>query len=86
MANSKPEVSVVESAKDTLVEILDTATCAVKAVHNIARAAEQGTALLVDVATVSRAYVLSQAKPETIAMLQSDSSSDELLAMFGVTK
>ena len=80
----KPEVSVIESAKDTLVEILDTATCAVKAIHNVAKAAEQGTALLVDVAVVSRAYVLSQAKPETIAMLQSDSSSDELLAMFGV--
>ena len=84
MANSKPEVSVVESAKDTLVELLDTATCAVKAVHNIARAAEQGTALLVDVAVVSRAYVLSQAKPETIAMLQSDAGSQELLDMFGV--
>ena len=82
----KPEVSVVESAKDTLVEILDTATCAVKAVHNLAKAAEQGTALLVDVAVVSRAYVLSQAKPETIAMLQSDAGSQELLDMFGVTK
>ena len=80
----KPEVSVVESAKDTLVEILDTATCAVKAVHNLAKAAEQGTALLVDVAVVSRAYVLSQAKPETIAMLQSDAGSQELLDMFGV--
>ena len=82
----KPEVSVVESAKDTLVEILDTATCAVKAVHNLAKAAEQGTALLVDVAVVSRAYVLSQAKPETIAMLQSDAGSQELLDMFGVAK
>ena len=80
----KPEVSVVESAKDTLVEVLDTATCAVKAVHNLAKAAEQGTALLVDVAVVSRAYVLSQAKPETIAMLQSDAGSQELLDMFGV--
>ena len=80
----KPEVSVIESAKDTLVEILDTATCAVKAVHNLAKAAEQGTALLVDVAVVSRAYVLSQAKPETIAMLQSDAGSQELLDMFGV--
>ena len=80
----KPEVSVTESAKDTLVEILDTATCAVKAVHNLAKAAEQGTALLVDVAVVSRAYVLSQAKPETIAMLQSDAGSQELLDMFGV--
>ena len=80
----KPEVSVVESAKDTLVEILDTATCAVKAVHNLAKAAEQGTALMVDVAVVSRAYVLSQAKPETIAMLQSDAGSQELLDMFGV--
>ena len=80
----KPEVSVAESAKDTLVEILDTATCAVKAVHNLAKAAEQGTALLVDVAVVSRAYVLSQAKPETIAMLQSDAGSQELLQMFGV--
>lgn len=81
---SKTEVSVIESAKDTLVEILDTATCAVKAVHNLARACEQGTALLVDVAVVSRAYVLSQAKPETIAMLQSDAGSQELLDMFGV--
>ena len=81
---SKPEVSVIESAKDTLVEVLDTATCAVKAVHNLAKAAEQGTALLVDVAVVSRAYVLSQAKPETIAMLQSDAGSQELLDMFGV--
>ena len=80
----KPEVSVAESAKDTLVEILDTATCAVKAVHNLAKAAEQGTALLVDVAVVSRAYVLSQAKPETISMLQSDAGSQELLQMFGV--
>ena len=81
---SKHEVSVIESAKDTLVEVLDTATCAVKAVHNLAKAAEQGTALLVDVAVVSRAYVLSQAKPETIAMLQSDAGSQELLDMFGV--
>ena len=83
---NKSEVSLANAAKDTLVEVLDTATCAVKAVHNLAKAAEQGTALLVDVAVVSRAYVLSQAKPETIAMLQSDSSSDELLAMFGVAK
>ena len=83
---NKREVSVAESAKDMVVELLDTATCAVTAVHNLAKAAEQGTALLVDVAVVSRAYVLSQAKPETIAMLQSDSSSDELLAMFGVAK
>ena len=83
---TKTEVSIVDASKDVIVELLDTATCAVKAVHNIAKAAEQGTALLVDVATVSRAYVLSQAKPETIAMLQSDSSSDELLAMFGVAK
>ena len=79
-------VSVIDASKDVIVELLETATCSVKAVHNIAKAAEQGTALLVDVATVSRAYVLSQAKPETIAMLQSDSSSEELLAMFGVTK
>ena len=86
MANSKPEVSVIDASKDVIVELLDTATCAVKAIHNVAKAAEQGTALLVDVATVSRAYVLSQAKPETIQMLQSDASSDELLAMFGVTK
>lgn len=81
---SKTEISVAESAKDMIVELLDTATCAVKAVHNVARAAEQGSALLVDVAVVSRAYVLSQAKPETINMLQSDASSAELLAMFGV--
>ena len=78
--------SVIDASKDVIVELLETATCSVKAVHNIAKAAEQGTALLVDVATVSRAYVLSQAKPETIQMLQSDSSSEELLAMFGVTK
>ena len=77
-------VSVIDASKDVIVELLETATCSVKAVHNIAKAAEQGTALLVDVATVSRAYVLSQAKPETIQMLQSDSSSQELLAMFGV--
>ena len=76
--------SVIDASKDVIVELLQTAECSVKAVHNIAKAAEQGTALLVDVATVSRAYVLSQAKPETIAMLQTDSSSEELLAMFGV--
>ena len=84
--SNKPEVSVIDASKDVIIELLDTTSCAVKAVHNIARAAEQGTALLVDIATVSRAYVLSQAKPETIQMLQSDASSDELLAMFGVTK
>ena len=78
--------SVIDAGRDVVVELLETVTCSVKAVHNIAKAAEQGTALLVDVATVSRAYVLSQAKPETIQMLQSHSSSDELLAMFGVTK
>ena len=83
---SKTEVSVIDASKDVIIELLDTTSCAVKAVHNIARAAEQGTALLVDIATVSRAYVLSQAKPETIQMLQSDASSNELLAMFGVTK
>ena len=83
---NKTDVSVIDASKDVIVELLETVTCGVKAVHNIAKAAEQGTALLVDVAVVSRAYVLSQAKPETIAMLQSDSSSDELLAMFGVTK
>ena len=77
-------VTVLGAARDTVVELLQTAECSVKAIHNIAKAAEQGTALLVDVATVSRAYVLSQAKPETIQMLQSDSSSEELLAMFGV--
>ena len=77
-------VSVIDASKNVIVELLETAECGVKAVHNIARAAEQGTALLVDVAVVSRAYVLSQAKPETIAMLQTDSSSEELLAMFGV--
>ena len=79
-------VTVIDAARDTVVELLQTAECSVKAIHNIAKAAEQATALLVDVATVSRAYVLSQAKPETIQMLQSDSSSEELLAMFGVTK
>ena len=83
---TKREVSVVDASKDVIVEILDTVSCGVKAVHNLAKAAEQGTALLVDVATVSRAYVLSQAKPETIAMLKSDAGSQELLDMFGVTK
>ena len=78
------DVTVLGATKDVLVEILDTAQCGVKAIHNIAKAAEQGTALLVDVATVSRAYVLSQAQPETIKMLQADSSSQELLDMFGV--
>ena len=78
--------SVIDASKDVVVELLETVECSVKAVHNIARAAEQSTALLVDVAVVSRAYVLSQAKPETIAMLQTDSSSEELLAMFGVAK
>ena len=82
--SNKPEISVIAASKDVIIELLDTTSCAVKAVHNIARAAEQGTALLVDVATVSRAYVLSQAKPETIQMLQSDAGSQELLAMFGV--
>ena len=76
--------SVIDASKDVIVELLQTAECGVKAVHNIAKASEQATALLVDVAVVSRAYVLSQAKPETIQMLQSDSSSEELLAMFGV--
>ena len=78
------DVTVIGAARDTVVELLATATCAVKAVHNIAKAAEQGTALLVDVAVVSRAYVLDQAKPETIALLQSDANSQELLDMFGV--
>ena len=77
-------VSVIDASKNVIVELLETAECGVKAVHNIARAAEQSTALLVDVAVVSRAYVLSQAKPETIAMLQTDAGSQELLAMFGV--
>ena len=84
--SNKREVSVMDASKDVIVEILDTVSCGVKAIHNVARAAEQGTALLVDVATVSRAYVLSQAKPETITLLQSDAGSQELLAMFGVTK
>ena len=81
---AKVEVSVIDASKDVIVELLATAGCAVKAIHNIAQAAEQGTALLVDVATVSRAYVLSQAKPETIQMLQSDAGSKELLAMFDI--
>ena len=76
--------SVIDASKEVGVERLETVECSVKAVHNIAKASEQATALLVDVAVVSRAYVLSQAKPETIQMLQSDSSSEELLAMFGV--
>ena len=81
---NKSDVSVIDASKDVIVELLETVTCGVKAVHNIAKAAEQGTALLVDVATVSRAYVLSQAKPETIHLLQSDAGSQELLDMFGV--
>ena len=81
---NKSDVSVIDASKDVIVELLATVTCGVKAVHNIAKAAEQGTALLVDVATVSRAYVLSQAKPETIQMLQSDAGSKELLAMFDI--
>ena len=81
---TKSDVSVIDATRNVVVELLETATCGVKAIHNVARAAEQGTALLVDVAVVSRAYVLSQAKPETIQMLQADSSSEELLAMFGV--
>ena len=52
--------------------------------HNLAKASEQATALLVDLSVVSRAYVLSQAKPETIALLKSDSGSQELLDMFDV--
>ena len=81
---AKVEVSVIDASKDVIVELLATAGCAVKAIHNIAQAAKQDTALLVDVATVSRAYVLSQAKPETIHLLQSDAGSQELLDMFGV--
>ena len=81
---SKTDVSVIDASRDVVVELLETVTCGVKAVHNIAKASEQATALLVDVAVVSRAYVLSQAKPETVAMLQSDASSKELLDMFGV--
>ena len=84
MAN-KP-ASVIDASRNVVVELLETAECGVKAIHNVARAAEQASALLVDVAVVSRAYVLSQAKPETIQMLQADSSSQELLAMFGVDK
>ena len=76
--------SVIDASRNVVVELLETVECSVKAVHNIARAAEQSTALLVDVAVVSRAYVLSQAKPETIALLKSDSGSQELLDMFGV--
>ena len=77
-------VTVIGAARDTVVELLQTAECSVKAIHNLAKAAEQSTALLVDVAVVSRAYVLSQAKPETIQMLQSDAGSKELLAMFDI--
>ena len=84
MANK--DLTVLGASKDVLVEVLETAQCGVKSIHNLAKACEQTTALLVDVAVVSRAYVLSQAKPETIQMLQSDSSSEELLAMFGVAK
>ena len=77
-------VTVIGAARDTVVQLFQTAECSIKAIHNIAKAAEQGTALLVDVAVVSRAYVLDQAKPETIALLQSDAGSKELLDMFGV--
>ena len=78
------DVTVIGAARDTVVQLFQTAECSIKAIHNIAKAAEQGTALLVDVAVVSRAYVLDQAKPETIALLQSDAGSKELLEMFGV--
>lgn len=78
------DVTVIGAARDTVVQLFQTAECSIKAIHNIAKAAEQGTALLVDVAVVSRAYVLSQAKPETIQMLKSDTNSQELLDMFGV--
>ena len=80
------DVTVIGAARNAVVELLQTAECSVKAIHNIAKAAEQGTALLVDVAVVSRAYVLDQAKPETIALLQSDAGSKELLDMFGIAK
>ena len=76
--------SVIDASRNVVVELLDTVECGVKAIHNVAKAAEQSTALLVDLSVVSRAYVLSQAKPETIAMLRSDSSSEELLAMFDI--
>ena len=81
---NKTDVSVIDASRNVVVELLETVECGVKAVHNVARAAEQASALLVDVAVVSRAYVLSQAKPETIQMLQSDAGSQELLDMFGV--
>ena len=77
-------VTVIGAARDTVVQLFQTAECSIKAIHNIAKAAEQGTALLVDVAVVSRAYVLDQAKPETIALLKADTNSQELLDMFGV--
>ena len=83
MANTT-DVTVMGAARDTVVQLFQTAECSIKAIHNLAKAAEQGTALLVDVATVSRAYVLSQAQPETIKMLQSDAGSKELLAMFDI--
>ena len=47
---SKTEVSVIDASREVIVEILDTVSCGVKAIHNVAKAAEQGTALLVDVA------------------------------------
>ena len=81
---NKTDVSVIDASKDVIVELLSTVTCGVKAVHNLAKASEQATALLVDVATVSRAYVLDQAKPETLALLKADTNSQELLDMFGV--
>ena len=82
MANK--DVTLMDVSKGVVVEALEAVGCAAKAVHNLAKAAEQGTALLVDLSVVSRAYVLSQAKPETIALLKSDSGSQELLDMFGV--
>ena len=82
MANK--DVTLMEVSKGVVVEALEAVGCAAKAVHNLAKASEQATALLVDLSVVSRAYVLSQAKPETIQMLQADSSSQELLDMFGV--
>ena len=78
------DVTVIGAARNAVVELLQTAECSVKAVHNLAKASEQATALLVDLAVVSRAYVLDQAKPETIALLKSDTNSQELLDMFGV--
>ena len=45
---NKSDVSVIDASKDVIVELLETVTCGVKAVHNIAKSAEQGTAAILN--------------------------------------